>query len=40
MVLKGLQCIFWGYVGIMEKKMETIGLGGFCRDYKVYFGVM
>ena len=29
--------IYWGYMGIMEKKMETIGIlgvkEGLCRDY-------
>ena len=27
--------IYWGYVGIMEKKMETT-IMGFYRDYVVY----
>ena len=29
-----------GYIGIMEKKMETIGIIGFYTDYRVYFGVV
>ena len=29
-----------GLYGIMEKKMETIGIIGLHRDYKVYLGVI
>ena len=25
--------MFWGYIGIMEKKMETIGIIGLYWDY-------
>ena len=32
--------VHWGYMGIMEKKMETTGIMVvFYRDYRVYIGV-
>ena len=32
--------VILGLYGIMEKKMETIGIIGLYRDYKVYLGVI
>ena len=41
-VIQGLQGRNWGYIGIVEKKMETIGilgvLLGLSRGYRVYWG--
>ena len=33
---------YWGYMGIMEKKMETTTMGyiGVCGVYRVYIGIM
>ena len=28
--------VYWGYIGIMEKKMETTTMGLY-RDYRVYY---
>ena len=28
--------LYWGYIGIMEKKMETTTILGYMGDYKVY----
>ena len=33
--------VSWGYMGVLEKKTETIGkTKGLYRDYRVYIGVI
>ena len=32
--------VYWGYVGIMENKMETTGIIGLYRDYRGYIRVI
>ena len=40
MVFLGGFLVYWDYIGIMEKKMETTIVLGLYRDDRVYIGVI